>query len=83
MRNDGGGYGVHAIGFPGFLAEGGTFNGAHGRGGRFVSEQAQIRLNPSTSQTTPPTTGQAAGDFFVDMNGHLHYYNGSSWTQIA
>ena len=77
------GFGVHAIGFPGFLAEGATVNGAHGRGGRFVSEQAQIRLNPA-SAATPPSSGQAAGDFFAASDGGLYYCkDGTHWVKIV
>jgi hypothetical protein len=53
-----------------------------GRGGRFKGKKAQIRLDPSTAATHPPSG--AGGDFFVDTSKRLWFCKGgTTWKQLA
>jgi hypothetical protein len=54
----------------------------HGRGGLFKGRKAQLRLQPSTSNSHPASG--AVGDLFVDKHGRLWFCKGGSrWKQLA
>ena len=50
----------------------------------FSSNFAQLRLEPAVLRDGPPTTGtHLRGEFFVDANGALFYFDGHGWTKLA
>lgn len=83
IRGDtnGTGYAIYGQSTGTRAAIGGS-GGDTARGAVFISNVAQLRLQPST-RTTHPASG-AAGDLFVDTSKRLWFCKGgSAWVQLA